>query len=216
MTKSNAKPFDVYAAITDDVKGHNKSRTSRLAINETFKAKGIKEPMFKSPSKAKDAKINPLHLTHFLKLNAAIIGAYNAEDKNTLLADIKTLEDGNLPGQKGANGKELDKNGDPIGPAPGTRRYLQGCIGGYRNDYMVSFRKHLEGPKKKKRGAKGKGKDAKAPADTAEVVATDITTYATETLIELIKRLQKAEETSFDAHLLIETCQTALVIVTDK
>tara|TARA_R110002020_G_scaffold222196_2_gene430652 strand:+ start:1513 stop:2049 length:537 start_codon:yes stop_codon:yes gene_type:complete len=172
--------------------------------------------MFKSPSKAKDAKINPLHLTHFLKLNAAIINAYSATDKNTLLADINTLEDGNLPGQKGANGKEIDKDGNPIGPAPGTRRYLQGCIGGYRNDYMVSFRKHLEGPKKKKRGAKGKGKGAKAPADTAEIVVTDITTHATEVLVELIKRLQKAEETPFDAVTVIETCQTALKIVANK
>jgi len=80
------------------------------------------------------------------------------------------------------------------------KRYLQQQIGARVNDYKRGLERRLNGPAKK-------GADQKR---------TDDRTFCEERLVAIIKRLQKAENPSFDAVTMIAGAQAMLKIVQAK
>lgn len=80
------------------------------------------------------------------------------------------------------------------------KRYMQQQIGARVNDYKRGLERRLEGPAKK-------GADQKR---------TDDRTFCEERLVAIIKRLQKAEEPSFDAVTMVAGAQAMLKIIQAK
>jgi hypothetical protein len=219
MTKATiaTKPFNRYETMTAVTRGEIRLDKGRAAVNDDMKGDDILVEWFDAPKKnAGDSNEDIAHLAHYEATTAAVFNGLDPAIQRLINKPIKEVPEGNAPGQRGTR-RKVDEDGTVLSEnaAIGTRLYWQQQIGTKVKQWKRSYDTYLNGTKKK--GA-NQNMSGNAPTDTApaEVVATDITTYTTETLVELIKRLQKAEETPFDAHLVIETCQTALKIVTNK
>jgi len=220
MTKATiaAKPFNRYETMTAVTRGEIRLDKGRLAVNEDMKREGILPEWFIAPKEdAGNSNEAIAHLAHYEATAAAVFNGFDTAIQRLINKPIKDVPKGNEPGQRGTR-RKVDEDGTVIseGPAVGTRLYWQQQIGTKVKQWMRSYDTFLNGPKKKGPKQRGSASDTAPAKDAAEIVTTDITTHTTETLVKLIKRLQKMEETPFDAVTVIEACQKALEIVTNE
>ena len=198
---ATAKNFDLYKTITAIVKGELGRDRSRVLVNDDMKGKGIKLEWFKSP---RNKEAPEAHLVHYSATKAAVIAAFDSPERNLYFALSSELEAGNAPGQRG----------DSKNAAPGTRRYIHQQVTAAIGKFGASYKTYLN-PKVRK-----KGPDSRKPAPTdaapTDAAPTDIKTHAAETLIELVKRLQKAGNVAFDMVLVISLCEKALKAIATK
>ena len=188
--------------MTSIVKGEMGRDRTRILVNDDMKAKGIEFLWFKSPSKdAPDA-----HCDHYNATKAAVIAAFDPADRNLYNTKASELEEGNNPGQKGDNKKA----------APGTRRYIHQQVGTKIRQFGASYDTYLNGPKEKSAGNKKSTTTTPTDAAPTDNTPTGIMTFATEILINLIKRLQKADDVPFDVVAVVKDCQKALKTIAAK
>tara|TARA_R110000772_G_scaffold252526_1_gene367950 strand:- start:196 stop:753 length:558 start_codon:yes stop_codon:yes gene_type:complete len=158
-------------AITKHAKADTKVASLMTLVMDGFIADKVSLEYFKSPKKDADK----VHVEFFSDLNKAIIASFTATERRLITCPVKSLEAGNKPGQKGADGKTET-------PAKGTRRYIQSEIGAKRNDYQRALDRRLN-PK---------------PAKGADDKRTDDKTFCLERATQMLKRLEKAEGATFD------------------
>jgi len=179
------KTLSLYEAITAHGKAETKSDNLKSFVVDAAIAGKVQLEYWKAPKKgSKGAEPGNPHSAHFTKTNAAILAAFPAAWQKTYEAPIKSLADGNEPGQKG----------DAKYPAPGTRRYVQQQIASRRIAFEKAHKARLEGPAKK-------GADQNRTTDR---------TFVEERLTAIIKRCEKAEDATFDVVSVIEACRIAL------
>ena len=185
------KTLNLYEAITAHGKAETKATgLMALAVDGAIADK-VNLEYWKAPKKgSKGVEPGHPHAEHFANTNAAILAAFPLPWQKTYKAPIKSLADGNEPGQKG----------DAKYPAPGTRRYVQQQIASRRAAFERAHRVRLEGPAKK-------GADQNRTTDR---------TFVEERLTAIIKRCEKAEGPGFDVVAVIETCRIALGKVQTK
>tara|TARA_R100001377_G_C3153097_1_gene97017 strand:- start:62 stop:622 length:561 start_codon:yes stop_codon:yes gene_type:complete len=155
--------FDRYKSMTSVVKGEIGRDRTRVLINDDMKADDVKLEWFKSPKK--DAP--DTHREHFNATKNAVIMAFSAADRKLHNAKVSDLEAGNAPGQRGDSKKA----------AVGTRRYIHQQVNTKIGQFGKSYALYLHGPNKK-------GADNKRTTDTS---------YCLERIVDMRKRLEKAE-----------------------
>jgi len=185
------KTLNLYEAITAHGKAETKSDNLKSFVVDAAVASKVQLEYWKAPKKgSKGAEPGHPHAEHFTKTNAAILAAFPAAWQKTYKAPIKSLADGNEPGQKG----------DAKYPAPGTRRYVQQQIASRRVAFEKAHKARLDGPT-------NKGADQKR---------TDDRTFCEERLVAIIKRLQKSDDPGFDAVAMVTGAKAMLKIVQAK
>jgi hypothetical protein len=162
-TMTDTKMFDRYKAMTSVTKGEIGIDRTRILINDDMKGDGVKLEWFKSPKK----NASDAHREHFNATKAAVIMAFSAADRKLHNAKASDLEAGNAPGQRG----------DSKTAAVGTRRYIHQQVSTKIGQFGRSYETYLHGPKKK-------GADNKKTTDTS---------YCLERIVDMRKRLEKAE-----------------------
>ena len=164
--------FDRYKTMTSITKGDLQGDKKRTLVNDDMKADGVMVEWFKSPSKnAPETNETTAHRGHYEATKAAVINAFDGPDRKLHDTPAHDLEPGNLPGQRGAAKR----------PARGTRRYIKQQVSTRVGQFAKSYATYLTGPAEK--GPDGRTNDL---------------TFCKERSVAMRKRLEKAENASFD------------------